>query len=403
MHFVGIDWADQKHDICITDADGRILHEFEIEHNLKGFHKLKAYLDPLPDVKINIERSDGLLVDWLTRQPWPIYITPSNVTHKRRPSRVKSDRGDAHLMAYLLRMEDEDCRPLAARGEVVEHLRQLLRAYDGVLREQRRLGNSLIYQLKQYYPAGLKAFCRPYTLIGLAFLERYPTPETAKAATVDDLHDFLNEQHYGGKKRDAKIVELYQRLQAPAPRATVQDGLVAHVQVLIPMLRHLFHSRHDLEKEILAVFPSHPDATWWTLFPGSQGLTAARLLAWVGDDRSRFPSASVLQAVAGTGPVTRKSGKARSVEFRQACSHPLRKAVDDLARQSLKYSNWARAYFNSQIARGHSHARAYRALGNRWMSIVWTLWQTGEIYDEAVHVANRAHKGVRRTAAQPIS
>lgn len=403
MHFVGIDWADQKHDICITDAAGHILHEFEIEHNLKGFHKLKAYLDPLPDVKINIERSDGLLVDWLTRQPWPIYITPSNVTHKRRPSRVKSDRGDAHLMAYLLRMQDEDCRPLAARGEVVEHLRQLLRAYDGVLREQRRLSNRLIYQLKQYYPAGLKAFYRPYTLIGLAFLERYPTPEAAKAATVDDLHDFLDEQHYGGKKRDTKIVELYQRLQAPAPHATVQDGLVTHVQVLIPMLRHLFHSRNSLEKEILAVFPFHPDAMWWTLFPGSQELTAARLLAWVGDDRSRFPSASALQAVAGTSPITRKSGKARSVEFRQACSHPLRKAVDDMARQSLNHSNWARAYFNSQIARGHSHARAYRALGNRWMSIVWTLWQTGEVYDEAVHVANRARKGARKTAAQPVS
>ena len=144
-------------------------------------------------------------------------------------------------MAYWLRMQDEDCRPLAARGEIVEHLRQLLRAYDGVLREQRRLGNRLIYQLKQYYPAGLKAFSRPYNLIGLAFLERYPTPDVAKAATVDDLHDFLLEQHYGGKRRDAKIAELYQLLQASAPRATVQDGSATHVQILIPMLRHLFH------------------------------------------------------------------------------------------------------------------------------------------------------------------
>jgi transposase len=403
MHFVGIDWADQKHDICITDVKGTILHEFEIAHNLKGFAKLKAYLEPLPDARINIERADGLLVDWLTHQPWPIYITPPSITHKRRPSRSKSDRGDAELMAYLLRMNDQHCRPLVERGEIVEHLRQLLRGYDGVLREQRRLSNRLIYLLKQYYPVGVKAFSRPYNLIGLAFLEQFPTPDVAKAATVDDLYDFLREQRYAGKKIDVKLAELYQLLQAPAPRATVQAGLAVHVQVLIPLLRHLFHSRRNLTNEVLAVFPDHPDAGWWMLFPGAQKLTAARLLAWMGDDRSRFPSARVLQAIAGTSPRPRSSGQKNGAEFRHACSHPLRKAVDDFARQSVKHSNWSREYFNSQLARGHNIARAYRALGNRWMSIVWKLWQTGEVYDEAVHMANRAHKGVRRTAAQPIS
>jgi transposase len=393
MHYVGIDWADQKHDICIMAADGRAVHEFQIEHNLKGFHKLKAYLDPLPEVKINIERSDGLLVDWLSHQPWPVYITPPIITNKRRPRRAKDDRGDAFLLAYLLRVGDRDCRLLDGRGAIVEHLRQLLRAYDTVLRERRRMGNRLIYLLKQYYPAGLKAFSQPYTLIGLAFLERYPTPEAARAVTVDELHDFLREYHYGGRKLDVKLSELYHNLQAPAPHATVQAGLVAHVLILVPMLRHLFYSRRDLEKEILAVFPTHPDAAWWTLFPGSKDLTAARLLAWIGDDRSRFPSASALQAVAGTVPVTRRSGKGRAVEFRSACSHPLRKAVDDLARQSIRHSDWARSYFNSQIARGHSQARAYRALGNRWMNIIWKLWQTGEVYDETIHTANRVRKG----------
>lgn len=403
MHFVGIDWADQKHDICITDAEGRILHAFEISHDLNGFEKLKAYLTPLSDVRINIERSDGLLVDWLTHQPWPVYITPSNVTHKRRPGRAKSDRGDAELMAYLLRMQDKDCHPLTSRGAIVEHLRQLLRAYDTAMVEQRRLANRLIYQLKQYYPAGITVFSRPYNLIGLAFLERFPTPQAAKAATAQDLYDFLDEHRYSGKKRDAKVAELYHQLQGPAPQATVQAGLVTYVQFLIPLLRHLHLSRLSLGKEIRAVFPSHPDAAWWTLFPGSQELTAARLLAWVGDDRSRFPSAGVLQAIAGTAPITRASGKGRTVEFRYACSHPLRRAVDSLARQSVRHSAWARDYYYSQIARGHPIPRAYRALGNRWMSIIWKLWQTGEVYDEVIHVANRARKGVSVTPMPAMS
>lgn len=402
MHFVGIDWADQKHDVCVMAADGRVRHEFQIDHNLKGFHKLKAYLEPLGDVRINIERSDGLLVDWLSHQPWSVYITPPIITHRRRPRRAKDDRGDAFLLAYLLRVDDPECRPLEQRGEIVEHLRQLLRAYDAVLEEQRRLGNRLIYQLKQYYPAALKAFCRAYNLISLAFLERYPTPDQARAATMDELSEFLRANNYRGKKLDAKLVELHHVSQSPSPKASVQAGLATHVLVLVPLLRHLFHSRHTLEKQILSLFPTHPDALWWTLFPGSQELTAARLLAWIGDDRNRFSSASALQAVAGTVPVTRRSGKGHTVEFRTACSHKLRKAVDNLARQSVKHSDWARAYFNSQIARGHGEVRAYRALANRWLSIIWKLWQTGEVYDERVHVANRPQPVPRQVMTLPV-
>src|SRR5690606_13752092 len=100
-----------------------------------------------------------------------------------------------------------------------------------------------------------------------------------------------------------------------------------------------------------------------------------------------------LQAVAGTVPITRRSGKSKSVEFRHNCSHPLRSAADDLARQSLRHSGWSKAYLQQQLGKVHSTPRAYRALANRWMKILWTLWQRGERYDEAVHVANRSRQG----------
>lgn len=183
---------------------------------------------------------------------------------------------------------------------------------------------------------------------------------------------------------------MYTLLQAPAPVATVQTGLMIHVQVLIPLLRHIYHSRTDLRKRIMKAFPAHPDMTWWNTIPGAQLLTGARLLAWIGDDRGRFPTANTLQATAGTVPVTRRSGKSRSVEFRHACSHKLRKAADDLARQSVKKSQWAREYYDEQLTRGHSSARSYRALANRWLSIIWKLWQTNTAYDEQIHLANRA-------------
>ncbi|MEO1644788.1 MAG: transposase, partial [Chloroflexota bacterium] len=162
--------------------------------------------------------------------------------------------------------------------------------------------------------------------------------------------------------------------------------------------------KNALTREMKKVFLSHPDADWWLSIPGTKGpLTPARMLAWVGDNRSRFPSAKVLQAIAGTVPVTRRSGKTKVVEFRTACSHPLRSAVDDLARQSTRHSGWARAYFQQQLDKGHSAARSYRALANRWLKIIWTLWQCQEMYDEAKHVANRSRQGVvTETLAEAI-
>jgi len=391
MYSIGIDWADAKHDLCILAENGTVHSAFEISNDQHGFDLLRKRLGRLnAPFRINIERTDGLLVDWLVRNGHAVYLTPPVALHHRRTRRSKTDQSDAYLLAHLLRIGDTECRPLARRSDLVEYLRQLLRAYDSILQEQRRFGNRLIYLLKLYYPAALKAFCQPYRLIALTFLEQHPTPEAARLLTLDGLRQFLQAEKYHGKKLDIKVLELYDILQAPAPKADVQAGSVIHVQMLIPVLRHIYRSRRDLEKQIVDAFQGHPDAAMWLTIPGAQRLTAARLLAWIGDDRARFSTANVLQATAGTVPVTRRSGKSKSVEFRTACSHKIRKAVDDLSRQSVKKSSWARSYYQAQIERGHASARAYRALGNRWLSVIWKLWQTSTFYDEQVHMANRA-------------
>jgi transposase len=392
MHYLGIDWADEKHDGCLLAADGRVLSRLSIAHDLTGFQKLSDLLTGLDDVSINLERSDGLLVDWLSCQPWPVYVTQPVAVHHRRPRRSKDDRGDAYLLAHLLRVGDPECRPLLIQGAIVLHLKQLTQAYDSVLREQRRLANRLIYLLKQYYPAALNAFAVPHSAIMLDFLERFPTPETARAASPAELGAFLHAHRYRAAER--KAAALYQRFHQPAPHATVQTGLVEHVYVLLPLLKSLYESRNDLGRHMEKVFASHPEAGWWKSLPGLNGpLTAPRLLAWIGDNRERFPSPQVLQAIAGTAPVTRRSGKQLQIEFRTACCHELRKAMDDMARQSVKHSGWAAAYVEQQHARGRSAVRAYRALANRWLSIIWKLWKTRTPYDEQVHIRNRSHQG----------
>lgn len=398
MHYLGIDWATDKHDLCLLNAEGQILSQFEIPHSMNGFKVLQDLLCNLDDTQINIERSDGLLVDWLIQQDCQLYITPPHILASRRPSRVKDDRSDAFLLAYLLRLDEPECRPYNGQSKIVVHLRQLLYHYTRILTEQTRLNNQLISGLKQYYPVVLALFTKSNSPLSLAFLERYPTPQQAEALTMDDLATFLQEHSYRYMDR---LELLYKRLQQPMPHARVQDGHVEQVKMIIPLLRMLHKQRHSMIKQIQTVFQSHPEAEWWLSFPGTSGpLTPAGLLAWIGDNRQRFPTASALQANAGTVPVTRRSGKSRSVHFRRVCNHPLRRATDIFARQSRRDSGWARAYFYQQLERGHSISRANRALANRWMKIIWTLWQRRETYDEAIHVANRSRKGQSANLAQ---
>jgi transposase len=396
MHYLGIDWAVEKHDLCLLADDGRVLSEFSITSDSKGFQKLRELLENLDDVAVNIERPDGLLVDWLISHDYAVHVTLPTVVSRRRPRRSKDDRGDAHLLAQLLRGREPDCRPLARQSDTVIHLRQLVKAYDTVLREQRRETNRLVWALQKYYPAALHTFRTRNSLVFLALLEAYPTPQAARALSLDELAQFLKRQRYNPPQQ--KLEHIYTSLQAPMPTAFAEEAYAESVLLLLPRLRHLAEQRNQLRKRIAEIFKTHPEAEWWRSFPGASGpLTPARLLAAIGDNRQRFPSAQVLQATAGTVPVTRRSGKQMRVEFRQSCSRPLRRAAGDLAMQSVKHSGWARAYYHDQLARGHPKARAYRALGNRWLAIIWKLWQTGEAYDEAVHVANRARRG------QPVS
>jgi len=396
MHYVGIDWADQAHQVCLMTADGRILSEFTITHDGRGFERLRTNLDELGPVEINLERSDGLLVDWLITQGWAIFVTPPRIFASHRPRRSKDDCGDARLLADLRRRNDPDSRPLVVHSETVDELRGLLRAHDQLHKHQVKIGNQLRQTLKDYYLGAVRAFSRINGPVTLAFLTAYPTPEAAQAATYEELAAFLRRHGYTCMQH---FDRLYQRLQAPAPQARVAAGHVAHMLALVELLKTLHQQFGQITRQIQHTFAAHPDAEWWQSFPGAGPLTAPRLLAAIGDNPAAFPSYQMLQATAGTVPITRQSGQKRVVKFRWACSHPLRKAATDLARNSIRESGWARSYFYNQRALGHSRSRAHRALANRWLRIIWTVRQRGEVYDEARHIANRSRQG--RNSTQP--
>lgn len=390
MHYVGIDWAEQAHQVCLIAADGRVLSEFTITHDGRGFERLRATLDEIGSVEINLERSDGLLVDWLAEQGWAIFVTAPRILASHRPRRSKDDRGDAHLLAELRRRNDPDSRPLVVHSERVEELRCLFRAYDQLQKQQMKTGNQLRQVLTEYYLGAARAFTSISGPVALAFLAAYPTPAAAQAVSYEELSTFLRHHGYTCMQHFDK---LYHRLQMPEPRARVATGHVTHMLALVEVLKTLHHQMRQMTRHLQHTFAAHPDARWWCAFPGAGPLTAPRLLAQIGDNPAAFPSYQTLQATAGTVPITRQSGQKHVVKFRWACSHPLRKAAIDLARNSVRESGWARSYFYNQRALGHSTSRAYRALANRWLRIIWTVRQRGEVYDENLHITNRSRQG----------
>jgi transposase len=387
---VGIDWAKENHQIAVMNADGKVVSEWRIDHNWKGFTLLHEQLTALAPVQINLERRDGLLVDWLVEQGYAVYVTPPRIAAKYRPRRSKDDQGDARVLAQLLQTENEEARPLIRHSAIVEELRQLVRALEQVQREVLRVGNRLREVLQLYYPTLVNLFSDVTTGIALSFLQAYPTPQQAQALSVGELETFLRQQRYSHLRR---LDQLHQHLQRPVPQTPILGGYQQQALGLAAVLVTLNQQESQLRKALRQVFAQHEESAWWSALPGAGELTTPRMLAWFGDNRAALPSAEMLQATAGTVPVTRRSGKQERVHFRWMCHKGFRQALMDFARNSIQRSTWARGYFYSQIERGHSASRAYRALANRWARILWTIWQKREAYDELKHVANRAHNG----------
>ena len=399
MQFCGIDWATDHHDALCIDEQGHQLGSIRVAHSPDGLGQLDAYLERMAgpggkdQIACIIETTHGLLIAHLLEQGWAVYpVNPRTVERRRAPSGAKTDIIDAYLLAKTGRADFQDLRRLDPDSEQIQELKTLTRDQDGLVQMQTRLVNQLTACLKAYYPVALDLFSKLQQPSTLKFLRAYPTLQTARLASVEDLTTLLKQARYPGAKRAAQ--QIAAQLQQPCLHAsevttrTKSRLMVALLDQLEPLMKQIA----DYDEEIERLFLIHEDLELFQSLPRAGVRLAPRLLAELGDDRDRYESASSLQALAGTSPVLFQSGTYQKAHRRLGCIKPWRNALQQFAWQSTLQEAWAREYYQRKRAEGKSHTVAVRALANVWARILYAVWKTKQPYQTTTfEQARQAH------------
>jgi transposase len=380
MLFLGIDWGEAHHDLCLLDQDGRVLAARRVVDGLAGveeLHSLVAAQAEQPgQVAVGIETDRGLLVGALLAAGYQVYaVNPQVVGRYRgrhRAARAKSDRGDAKVLADLVRTDRHNHRQVAGDSPLAEAVKLLARAHQSLIWARQRHVNALRSALPEFYPGALAAMgAQLAEPVALAVLELAPTPELGRQLTRAAVRRALLQ---AGRRRNlqARVVAIHDALAAPqlAAPEPVQDAYRQVVGALIAALGNLNRQVAALGGQLAARFAAHPDAEIVRSQPGLGMVLGARVLAEFGDDPHRYATAKGRKAYAGTAPVTRSSGRRTVVVARAACNQRLVDACYLWAFAALTASPGARRCYDAHRARGASHHQALRALGNRLVGVL---------------------------------
>ncbi len=380
MVFVGVDWAEEHHDVCVLKDSGEVVAEKRIDDSLAGLERLQELLavqveDP-SEVVLAIETDRGLLVRGLLASGYLVYaINPKSVDRYRDRhvvSGAKSDPGDARVLADIVRTDRHHHRPIAGDSELAQSVQVLARAHRSLIWTRQRQVNQLRNLLREFYPAALDIFGTDLaTPAALAVLSLAPTPARGRTLSRSQIASALRR---GGRQRglDAKAAEVQAALRQPQLQVSTRIGQAYGVSVaaIIKILIELNAQLRQLEAELAATFEEHPDAEIYRSLPGLGFVLGGRVLAEFGDDRTRFAHAKARKNYAGTAPITKTSGKSRIVLARVVRNRHLADACHLWAFSSITRSPGARRYYTSLRQRGKSHNQALRSLANRWVGIL---------------------------------
>jgi len=386
--FGGVDWATDAHAVCVVDARGKVIVEFDVANTADGLVELCWRVQDAGARRVAIERPDGPVVDALLGADLEVVVVSSRSVKALRErygtAGNKSDRSDAYVLADCLRTDGHRWVSLEPDSPATITLRSHVRARKDLVENRVAVANQLRAHLRVVFPGAVGLFADIDSPISLRFLERFPSATRAEWLSEKRLGAWLRANGYCGRKDPA---DIYGRL-TDAPGGVGGDegnarGAVTLAYVAI--LRALRTQIDELNTRLDELLDAHPDAHIFRSLPRCATIRAATLLAEIGDCRARFPDPESLACLAGVAPSTRTSGRHRAVTFRFSSDKKLRDAICDFAGDSWRGNTWAETRYRQLRAEGKSHPHAERILARSWTHIIWRCWQDHTPYNPARH------------------
>jgi len=410
--FVGDDWAEDHHDVELMDEGGRRLAKARLPEGVAGIARLHAMVggqlgedadeEDAGQVAVGIETDRGPWVAALIAAGYTVYaINPLQAARYRERhgvSGAKSDAGDAHVLADMVRTDSHQLRTVAGDSAQAAAVKVVTRTHKTLIWERTRHTQRLRHALRDYFPAALEAFEDLDAPDTLELLARAPDPASAARLTTAQISAALKRAHRRGIAGKAGQIQAVLRAAHLGQPAIVTAAYAASVRALIAVLGTLNEQVTTLQGQVEAYFGQHPDAEIITSQPGLGPILGARVLAESGDAPARYASAKARKNYAATSPITRASGKKKAVLARHVHNDRLLDALMSQAFSALQASPGARAYYDRQRTRGSGHNPALRQLANRLTGILHGCLKTRTLYDEATAWPQHAAKPEKAAA-----
>lgn len=395
--FVGIDWGDRTHRVCLRAADGTCDEERTLTHDPLA---LQAWAFELQarfrgdKIAVALEQSRGALIYALMRHAHLVLfpVNPAKLAKFREAataaSGLKDDPLDARLVCELLRLHRDWLRPLPVLPAAVRELQLLCEARRDLVGQRTRLQEQLMAALKGYFPQALALVNDLASPLCWELLRRWPSLAALQKARSQTLARFYREHGVHSEQTIAERLALVRAAVPLTDDAAVTAALPVLVLALVAQMQALHPLIADYDRRISGLFAQQPDASLFASFPGAGPQLAPRLCVAFGPDRSRYHCAEQIQCYSGIAPIKKKSGEGLDLTlWRWHCPTFLRQTFFEFASCSVPQSKWARAFYNQQIQRGKKSAKVKRALAYKWQRILFRCWQTAEPYDEARYIA----------------
>jgi transposase len=392
--FVGDDWAEDHHDVEVMDEAGKVLAKRRLPEGVAGMARLHELIGEHlgedtdgAEVVIGTETDHGPWVAALVAAGYTVHavnpLQASRYRERRGVSGAKSDRGDAHMLTDMVRTDSHQLRAVAGDSAEVDGVRVLARTHKTLIWERTRQVQRLRYQLREYFPAALAAFEDLDAADALELLGKAPDPARAARLTRAQVSAALKR----ARRRDIRgkttaILAALRSAQLGQPPA-LTAAYAATVRALIAVITTLNDQVKALQGQVEADFGRHPDAEIYQSQPGLGPILGARVLGEFGDDPHRYISGKARKNYAATSPITRASGKKKTVAARFIRNQRLTDALMAQAFAALNASPGARALYDAERARGAEHNPALRKLANRLVGVLHGCLKTRTLYDEA--------------------